>query len=186
MNTAKQPISYNSAEYYEAVKDYSCITELRNGEIVYLASPGIMHQNIIGEIYPEIKNYIRQNNGKCKAMVSPTNVKLDDYNVVIPDIFITCKPENFDEQKYNGAPDFITEVLSTNRADDLYRKLALYQSCGVREYWIIDPKYRKTIVYFFEESDLPAIYDFEKSIPVNIYKNNSVRLEINISELLKQ
>lgn len=118
-------------------------------------------------------------------MISPFDVKLDDHNVVIPDIFITCNPKNFDEQKYNGAPDFIIEVLSTNRADDLYRKLALYQSCGVREYWIVDPKYKKTIVYFFEESDLPEIYDFDRSITVNIYKNNSIKLEINISQLLK-
>ncbi|MGN0606261.1 MAG: Uma2 family endonuclease [Oscillospiraceae bacterium] len=184
MNTAKEPI-YNSEEYYEAVKDYNGLTELQDGEIVYLASPSINHQLIIFNVSRKIADYIDNNKGKCRVMISPFDVKLDEYNVVIPDIFIACNPDNFDEQKYNGAPDFIIEVLSTNRSDDLYRKLYLYQRSGVREYWIVDPKYKKTLVYLFENSDLPEIYDFDKSIMVNIYKNNDIKLEINIAELLK-
>lgn len=185
MNTAKEPIAYNSEEYYEAVKNYNGLTELRDGEIVDLASPSRTHQNITGEIYLEIKNYIKKNNGKCEAMISPFDVKLDDYNVVIPDIFIACNPDNFDEQKYNGAPDFIIEVLSTNRSDDLHRKTSLYQNSGVKEYWIVDPKYKKVIVYYFEETDIPQIFDFDNTITVNIYKNNDIKLEINIAEMLK-
>ena len=118
-------------------------------------------------------------------MISPFDVKLDDGTVVIPDIFIACNPDNFDEQKYNGAPDFIIEVLSTNRADDLHRKLVLYQNAGVKEYWIVDPKYKKVIVYYFEETDIPCIFDFDNNITVNIYKNNDIKLEINIAQLLK-
>ncbi|MGN0605833.1 MAG: Uma2 family endonuclease [Oscillospiraceae bacterium] len=185
MNTAKKPVVYNSEEYYKAVKDYNGLTELRDGEIIDLASPSRTHQRIIGEIYLSVKQYISQNKGKCEVMISPFDVKLDEYNVVIPDIFIACNPDNFDEQKYNGAPDFIIEVLSTNRSDDLYRKLYLYQNSGVREYWIVDPKYKRTIVYFFEEDDVPQICSFDKNIAVNIYKNNDIKLEINIAELLK-
>ncbi len=185
MNTIKKPIEYNSKEYYDALNDYTGLTELRDGEIIDLASPSIMHQRIIREISIEISKYISDNKGKCEVMISPADVKLDNYNVVIPDIFVACNPDNFDEQKYNGAPDFIIEVLSTNRSDDLYRKLALYQKTGVREYWIVDPKYSRTIVYFFEEDDVPQIYGFDKTITVNIYKNNDIKLEINIAQLLK-
>lgn len=184
MNTAKKPVKYSIEEYYEIVKDYNGLTELRDGEIVYLASPSRTHQNIIYNISFEIKKYISENNGKCEAMISPFDVKLDDGTVVIPDIFIACNPDNFDEQKYNGAPDFIIEVLSTNRADDLRYKLGLYQDSGVREYWIVDPKYKKVIVYYFEETDIPQIFDFDNNITVNIYKNNDVKLEINIAQLL--
>lgn len=182
-NTAENFKKYTIDEYYTEVSGCGGLTELRDGEIINLASPNIEHQDIIFSIATELRNYIKSHSGKCKTMISPTDVKLNEYNIVIPDIFIACNPENFDRQKYNGAPDFIVEVLSGNRADDLYRKLVLYQSAGVREYWIVDPKYKKTLVYFFEETDFPEIYDFDKDIPVQIFKDKEECLKINIADL---
>ena len=54
----------------------------------------------------------------------------------------------------------------------------------MREYWIVDPKNEKTLVYFFDENNYPNIYTFDTPIPVNIFKNNDVQLEINISNIL--
>ena len=112
-----------------------------------------------------------------------SDVQLDDHNLVIPDVFIACHPDWFDSQKYNGAPDFVAEVVSTNRSDDFDRKLWLYRIHGVREYWIIDPKHEKVLVYFFEESAFPNMYSFDTPIPVRIYQNAEHPLSIIISEL---
>ena len=60
-------------------------------------------------------------------------------------------------------------------------KLALYQDAGVREYWTIDPKNEKTLVYFFEQSDFPDIYMFDAAIPVGIYGG---KLSVRIADLL--
>lgn len=183
-STAKEIKKYSVEEYYKKVENYSTLTELRSGEIVDLASPSVKHQKISMQITWKINSYIKDNNGKCEVYSAPTDVKLNENNIVIPDIFIACKPENFDSQKYNGSPEFIAEIVSTNWADDYIRKLHLYQENGVREYWIVDPKNSQVTVYFFEEQ-ISKRYSFDDDILVNIYKNNTPNLIINISELIQ-
>ena len=178
---------YTASEYYDYVAKLpeNVLTELIDGQIVNMASPSIIHQTIVTEVATEINIYIRKNKGKCSVKVAPTDVQIDDRNVVIPDIFIACNPDKFDKQKYNGSPDFIIEVVSGNYKDDYVRKLALYEKSGVREYWIVDPKKERVVVYFFEETDCINIFTFNDDIPVGIYKNNPVPLILNIAELIK-
>lgn len=171
-------VKYTVEEYYENIKNCSRITELRNGEIVNLASPNRIHQKISMSLSVQIYNYIKANNGQCEVYSAPTDVKLDDENIVVPDVFVVCSPDKFDNQKYNGAPEWIIEIVSTNWADDYIRKLYLYKQCGVREYWIVDPKKNIVTVYFFEEQ-ITERYDFKDDIPVNIYGN---KLVVNINE----
>lgn len=183
MNNAAKTPRYNVEEYYQAIQNSEQPTELLDGELVAMASPSIQHQRICGNLQFFIKQYIRRNHGTCEVFAAPTDVQLDDHNLVIPDVFIACHPDWFDSQKYNGAPDFVAEVVSTNRSDDFDRKLWLYRIHGVREYWIIDPKHEKVLVYFFEESAFPNIYSFDTPIPVRIYQNAEHPLSIIISEL---
>lgn len=51
---------------------------------------------------------------------APTDVKLNDDTIVIPDLFVACNPDNFDDQKYNGAPDWIIEIVSPNNSERDY------------------------------------------------------------------
>ena len=172
---------YTADEYFALTPDTNEHVELREGQIIDFATPTVLHQEIVGGLYSEIRSYIRSNKGDCKPFVSPLDVKLDNYNVVQPDVFVICDPSKYDEKRCYGAPDWVIEVLSTNRSDDLISKLALYQRFGVREYWIVDPKNEKTLVYFFERSDLPNIYTFDSAVPVNIYDG---KLTVNVSEIV--
>lgn len=172
---------YTAEEYFNETPDTNQHIELRDGKIVNHATPTTEHQDIVGGLYSEIRSYIKHNDGKCKPFVSPLDVKLDDYNVVQPDVFVICDPSKLDDKRCYGAPDWCIEVLSTNRRDDLIDKLALYQKHGVREYWIVDPKNEKTLVYFFEKSDFPNIYTFDREIPVGIYDG---KLLISIVDIL--
>lgn len=156
--------------------------ELINGEIVALAAPSEIHQRIIGEVYAELRNYIRNHIGKCRPIVSPFDVVLDEKNVVQPDILVVCDSEKLDGKRCNGSPDLVIEVTSSNYSRDYVEKLALYKSAGVREYWIVDPAYERVLVYSFEKSNSPNIYTFDSPVPVGIYNGD---LKINIDELLK-
>jgi Uma2 family endonuclease len=72
---------------------------------------------------------------------------------VVPDLFVTCNPENFTENEYVGAPEFIIEILSpSNKSHDLVRKLNLYMEYGVKEYWIVDPMEKRIMIYTLDEN----------------------------------
>lgn len=82
-----------------------------------------------------------------------------------------------------GAPNFVLEVLSVSTARrDLTSKLHLYQKCGVKEYWIIDPDKKRLIVYTSEEDYMPEIHTLEETIEVKIYNGE---LKIDLSEIKK-
>lgn len=67
---------------------------------------------------------------------------------VEPDISVICDPEKLTDKGCTGAPDWIIEIISPgNPEHDYIRKLNLYADAGVREYWIVDPRDRKILVY---------------------------------------
>lgn len=173
---------YTAEEFLSFSETKSELMELINGEIVYLASPSTAHQRLVMQISSAINFYIKSNKGKCEVFPAPFDIVLENNSVVIPDISIICDKSKIDSKRCNGSPDLVIEIVSSNRYDDYVRKLSLYEKFGVREYWIVDPKYRRIITYCFESGDFPNIYTFDMSIPVNIYNGD---LLINIDELLK-
>lgn len=54
-----------------------------------------------------------------------------------PDVMV-CRPAE-EKIRFTGIPELIVEVLSTNRSDDLTRKLYRYAAAGLPRYWIADP-----------------------------------------------
>ncbi len=179
---------YTSDEFINLFPEQSVseLKELIEGEIVEMSAPSILHQKISIEVSSEIRNYIKENKGSCSVFTAPFDVKLDNYNLVMPDISVICDESKLSNGKRcNGSPDWIIEIVSSNWRDDYIKKLDLYQRNGVREYWVIDPNYQKTLVYFFDERPFPSVYTFEMPIPVGIYKNKAVQLSINVAELIK-
>lgn len=173
---------YTAEEFFKLEAETDERYELINGEIVDLATPTITHQRIAGEIYVEFKNYIRHKGGKCEPFISPLEVKLNDDNVVQPDVFVICDPDKLsNDKRVYGVPDLVVEVVSTNRRDDLVRKFGIYESVGVREYWVVDPKNKRTIVYLFEDDYSINIHTFDQPIPVGIYDGE---LTITIGDML--
>lgn len=172
---------YTAEQYYALTGETNQPMELHNGEIVYLAAPSIRHQRITGGLYSRLRGFISAKGGGCEPFISPTDVKLDDYTVVQPDVFVVCDKNKIDEKRINGAPDLVVEVTSENRNIDLVTKLEMYSRFGVREYWIVDLKFERVLVYSFESGDYPIIYSFAEEAPVGIYGGE---LSIKISELM--
>lgn len=180
-----QRTHYTADEFLAMTQENDQRQELMDGAIYDMASPSTVHQEIVGGLYAAIRAYIRQNHGTCKPFVAPYDVRIDDHNVVIPDVLVVCDPSKIDDKRCNGAPDWVIEVVSSNSRADYIDKLLLYKDAGVREYWIVDPEKEKTFVYFFERSgNAVQFYDFNQVIPVKIYQDAAVQLMINISELI--
>lgn len=161
--------------------------ELIDGELYLMSSPKILHQEIVGEIYVQLRNYLKGK--KCKAFVSPLDVCLSgvknpkkEYNVVQPDVLVVCDENKLTKDMgIQGAPDLVIEVLSpSTRRHDTYRKFNLYQHYGVREYWIIDTEAEVIYQYILNEKNiytLPKTYEITEDIKVNILKNCIISLK---------
>lgn len=70
---------------------------------------------------------------------------------------------------YKTAPDWIIEIVSPgSQRMDYMIKLFKYKSAGVREYWIVDQKKNRIIVYDFEKDDMKE-YTFSDTVETGIY-----------------
>ncbi len=147
--------------------------ELIDGEMFIMEAPSVTHQRILGELYVQVHAYIKNNKGPCEAVISPgVYIKDDIHNYVEPDITVICKEERLDEKGCHGAPDWVIEIASpSNKYMDYGRKLMLYQSAGVREYWIVDPAKKIVTIYDFENGDGPDIHPFTEPVKVGIYED---------------
>lgn len=150
--------------------------ELVDGQIYYMAPPTRRHQEITGELFRIISNYIMENQGSCKPYISPFAVFLNenDTNYVEPDISIICDKNKLTAQGCAGAPDWIIEIVSPgSRRMDYFTKLFKYRTAGVREYWIVDPEKNRITVYNFESEDTIE-YSFSDSVQSGIYEDLAI------------
>lgn len=139
-------------DYYALPDDLR--VELIDGKFFVMESPTSFHQLAAGEIYYQIQNSLKENKGDCMAFISPVDVRLDcdDRTMVEPDVIIVCDRKKIERWGIMGAPDFVLEVLSpsTSRKDSVL-KLKKYINVGVKEYWMIDPRSMKLVVFNLTE-----------------------------------
>jgi Uma2 family endonuclease len=73
---------------------------------------------------------------------APVDVHLTDHDIVQPDLVVILNDKKLivTPTKVKGAPDLLVEILSPSSIDNDRRlKRNLYESCGISEYWIVDP-----------------------------------------------
>jgi len=166
---------YDLNEFLEFVENKEERYELIEGKIYMMAAPNIGHQNIAGEIFGELRNYLK---GKtCRPFISPLDVVLfkkekdKSKNVFQPDVFVVCDPEKIDEKRIYGAPDLVFEIVSpSSDIHDYFKKYVLYMKYGVKEYWIVNPETKQIFVHINGEEET-AKYSFDDKIKVSIFED---------------
>lgn len=157
--------------------------ELIDGQIYYMAPPSRKHQEITGQLYRKVADYIDTCHGSCRPYIAPFAVFLNanDRNYVEPDISVICDSNKLNDKGCIGAPDWIIEVVSpSSRPMDYYTKLFKYCTAQVREYWIVDPAKNRVSVYNFEQDTMEE-YSFTDDVPSGIYPGFSINLsKLNI------
>ena len=152
--------------------------EIINGEAVMMSPPTRIHQEISGELFRQLANFLEGK--KCKVYAAPFAVRLfekdgdapeDVDTMVEPDISVVCDHDKLDKHGCKGAPDLVVEILppSTQRHDRLV-KLDLYQRAGVREYWIADPDSSTVQVFMLKDGYLHPheVYSEKDIAKVNV------------------
>ncbi len=124
--------------------------QLIEGEIVMTPASKVVHQIVKNNWLKAFQKFV-ESQQLGLVLDAPCDVYLDEHNVVQPDVFFISRDRLaiVTEEIVKGAPDLILEVLSPASAYyDLVEKKALYARFGVKEYWIVDPKWQWAEVYW--------------------------------------
>lgn len=183
-------VSYE--EFMQIYEKSTLRMELINGEIHLLASPSVQHQVILGKLYLFFNEYFKGK--KCRVFMAPFDVHfkkkdLKDPDVMQPDMLVACDLENnvTEKGRYMGTPALVLEILSeSTRSKDMIDKLNTYMLSNVNEYWIIDIKNEKIMVYTFKDCQIDNFIIYEKAQIANsfIFKGLSVNVEELFSDLI--
>jgi Uma2 family endonuclease len=178
---------YTYADYMTWADDK--VRELIDG-FIKIMSPAAkpIHQRVSVELISELRTFVKKNKGNCKVYHDidvrfPKNGEVSDnkiFDVVQPDICVICDPTKIDDNGCIGAPDLVVEIQSFSTAKyDLNEKFKLYETYGVREYWVVYPR-EGGIEVFLLQSD--GKYDngtrYERGkIPVTIFNGYEIDFE---------
>lgn len=176
---------YSYADYLTWEEDERW--EILEGIAYMQAAPSRIHQEISGELFAQIHNYL---SGKpCKVYHAPFCVRLDVKkndedirNVVEPDITIVCDNSKLDEKGCKGSPDMIIEILSPSSGKkDRVIKYNKYEKAGIREYWVVEPELKIISVFILEPNGkygrAEMYTEEDKKVKVSIFPD----LEIDFS-----
>ena len=162
--------------------------EIIGGEKFMAPSAGAYHNDIMGELYSTIRLYVRKNN-LGYVFTDSLDVHLPDGNLFKPDLIVVKKENaaiiNWQKGIY-GVPDMVVEVLSrSTRKKDLTIKKDIYESNGVKEYWIVDPRAKSVDVYIlrdgkFELDDSYFKYTADEWKNLDEEEKASVKKEIKV------
>lgn len=120
--------------------------EVIDGVEYLMTVPTEEHQHISVQLTRILATFFL--NKPCRVFHAPYNVYLpkkdetleETTNMVVPDLVVICDESKRTSRGCRGAPDLVVEILSpSSLSHDQLRKLNLYESNGVREYWIINP-----------------------------------------------
>ncbi|MDX2285950.1 MAG: Uma2 family endonuclease [Bacteroidia bacterium] len=125
--------------------------ELLEGHIHLMSpAPNLQHQRVSGNLFLILGTYCKHR--PCELFAAPFDVRLPApgsapdspvSTVVQPDLCVVCDPAKLDEHGCIGAPDLVIEILSPgNSRKELREKYRIYESSGVREYWVVSPHER--------------------------------------------
>ncbi len=107
-------------------------------------APNSTHQEICAWLGFQFLDHFKFH--RCRIFLAPFDVILPGENgmpesVLQPDLMVVCDERKIQEGNCHGAPDLVVEVLSrSTKKRDLTAKLSLYNTAGVREYWVVDPE----------------------------------------------
>ena len=169
------------SDYVQMTPPDSGQYQLIQGELVTMTSPNTRHQRIIRLLTKSLETYLEKS-PLGEIFLSPMDVVMGEGEVYQPDILFILESNQkiIEDTKINGIPDMIVEVLSPSNAYyDLVVKKKIYEQCGVKEYWIVDPLQNTLDLYVLHNNKFQHKIQIEKKgkIPSEIFPGLDLDLE---------
>ena len=196
-NLVKEPAAIYGAQRF-TYADYIAwrddkMREIINGIVYSFSAPFRDHAKTTISFLKKALPFISRRKGICEIYTAPFDVRLpkngetdDDkiYNVVQPDICVICDPSKLDKRGCIGAPDLIVEVFSPSTGKrDANEKFLLYESSGVREYWLVYPENKAVNVFLllsngkYDEGTIYEVINRQTKVPVQTLEGLIIDLE---------
>jgi Uma2 family endonuclease len=162
--------------------------EIINGEAYDMTpAPSVKHQRIATRLARTFGNLLDKK--PCEPFAPPTDVVLDEFNIVQPDFLVVCDKGKITAANIQGAPDLVVEILSpsTGRKDRREKK-ALYERFGVREYLLIHPEDEIVERYSLVEGKYvgPDVFGWDETMRLFAFSDMALQLwELFGRELLQ-
>ncbi|MCX8164763.1 MAG: Uma2 family endonuclease, partial [Aquificaceae bacterium] len=116
--------------------------ELIDGGVYEMPAPSFIHQLILTRL---LRLFLEHPKTKDKLVPSPIDIVLSEDTVLQPDIVYVSDTSKVKDKVY-CIPDLVVEVVSPSTLKrDLVDKMKIYESQGVKEYWLVFPS-EKTIM----------------------------------------
>ncbi len=152
--------------------------EIIDGEAFAMTpAPTLRHQKIAGNFFASFAAFFK---GKsCVPFYAPTDVILDDRNVVQPDILVICDKNKMTDANVQGAPDLVVEILSPSTGlKDKREKKTLYERFGVREYLVVDPEHEMVERFVLSDGRFGRedVFGWTEILPIAIFPELTLNL----------
>lgn len=134
-------------EMFHELVDEDTRAELLDGVLIVHSPATWQHDDVSGFIRGLARPYARAR--KLGVVLGPdTLVHLATCRKFAPNAFFVRQKRvpRPRPKEFRGAPDWVMEVLSSNRQDDLEDKRPAYREAGVEEIWFVDLENQAVIV----------------------------------------
>jgi Uma2 family endonuclease len=123
--------------------------ELIGGEVVTMGYGKLRHEIVKKNLNRLLTVWLAQH--PIAELFPETMFQLDDYNSFIPDLSVVFAGRvDVNTDWIQGAPDIPIEVVSSETASTLERKIDLYLARGAKSVWVAYPEHRRVRVYNLE------------------------------------
>ncbi len=118
--------------------------QLINGELIEMSPEGVIHAAYGGSIADYLREVLRG-----KAWIREAHPITIDNSEPEPDIAIVKLPKNKYFQNHPVASDifWLIEISDTILNYDLNHKKAIYAAASIAEYWVVNIKEKKLVVF---------------------------------------